>query len=197
MTTIDCTGQSCPAPVIATKQALERTPDGVCITVDLGAPHENVTRFAHNRGYQVVEQLASDRVTLIISREGSIAAPTPSPASVETIGGDRVLLITSNTLGAGDPVLGSLLMKTFLTTLLETDQRPARILMLNSGVLLAVTDAETVEALVRLEQLGVELFACGVCLDFYGKKDALAVGKVTNMFSTAENLLTAASVISL
>lgn len=197
MTTIDCTGQSCPAPVIATKQALERTPDGVCITVDLGAPHENVTRFAHNRGYQVVEQRASDRVTLIISREGSIAAPTPPPVSAGSIGGDRVLLITSNTLGSGDPVLGSLLMKNFLTTLLETDQRPARILMLNSGVLLAVTDADTVEALVRLEQLGVELFACGVCLDFYGKKDALAVGKVTNMFSTAENLLTAASVISL
>lgn len=197
MTTIDCTGQSCPAPVIATKQALERTPDGVCITVDLGAPHENVIRFAHNRGYQVVEQLASDRVTLIISREGSIVAPTAPPVSAGSIGGDRVLLITSNTLGSGDPVLGSLLMKNFLTTLLETDQRPARILMLNSGVLLAVTDADTVEALVRLEQLGVELFACGVCLDFYGKKDALAVGKVTNMFSTAENLLTAASVISL
>ena len=197
MTTIDCTGQSCPAPVIATKQALERTPNGVCITVDLGAPHENVIRFAHNRGYQVVEQLASDRVTLIISREGSIVAPTPPPVSSGSIGGNRVLLITSDTLGSGDPVLGSLLMKNFLTTLLETDQRPARILMLNSGVLLAVTDAETVEALVRLEQLGVELFACGVCLDFYGKKDALAVGKVTNMFSTAENLLTAASVISL
>ena len=68
---------------------------------------------------------------------------------------------------------------------------------MNSGVLLTVQGAETIEALSALADLGVDLASCGVCLDFYKKKEQLAVGRTTNMFSTAEQLLGAASVIRL
>ena len=88
-------------------------------------------------------------------------------------------------------------MKNFIITLLETEQQPGRILLLNTGVLLATNGAETLTPLKRLEERGVELFACGVCLDFLHKKEELAVGKITNMFSTAEQLLAAGSVIKL
>ncbi len=196
MQTIDCRGQACPAPVIATKQALEAAPQGVVVLTDHGAPRENVSRFAKNRGYKLQETLFDDYCLLAITQEGNTTTIT-LPAQQETLNGERVLLITGDLLGDGDPQLGHLLMKNFLTTLLETDQRPARILMLNRGVLLAVHGAETVEPLTRLQELGVELYSCGICLDFYGKKDALAVGAVTNMFSTAEHLLQAASVIKL
>ncbi|MDK9717748.1 MAG: sulfurtransferase-like selenium metabolism protein YedF [Trichlorobacter sp.] len=196
MKTIDCRGQACPVPVIATKKALEESGTPLCMLVDDGAPRENVVRFVKNRGYQVTETAEADGWSLLVT--GSTAAEeAPQGAVTATASGDRVLLITSNRLGDGSEELGYLLMKNFIFTLLETPQQPDRILFLNSGVLLATEGAETVEALKRLEERGIELFACGVCLDYFKKKDQLAVGQVTNMFSTAEHLLTAASVIRL
>jgi len=195
MITIDCRGQACPAPVIATKRALEASPSGVCVLLDDGAPRENVTRFAQTRGLTVTEAPDGTGWSLqITGKAGLAAAPQMAPAQVS---GERLLLITSDRLGEGADELGRLLMRNFLHTLLETAERPDRILFLNSGVLLTVQGAETIEALSALEALGVELFSCGVCLDFFKKKDQLAVGKTTNMFSTAEQLLAAASVIRL
>ena len=196
MKTIDCRGQACPAPVIATKKALEEFGPEICVVVDDGAPRENVGRFARNRGYQVTEVAAADGWSLQIT--GSATAEEIVQRSVPSAtSGDRILLITSDRLGDGPEELGYLLMKNFIFTLLETSQQPTRILFLNSGVLLATEGAETTEPLKRLEDSGVELFACGVCLDYLKKKDQLAVGQVTNMFSTAEHLLAASSVIKL
>jgi selenium metabolism protein YedF len=196
MKTIDCRGQACPAPVIATKKALEESDTGIRVLVDDGAPRENVVRFVKNRGYQVIETAEADGWSLLVSGS-TTAEEAPRSTVTATASGDRVLLITSNRLGDGSEELGYLLMKNFIFTLLETPQQPDRILFLNSGVLLATEGTETVEALKQLEERGVELLACGVCLDYFKKKDQLAVGQVTNMFSTAEHLLAAASVIKL
>lgn len=195
MNLLDCRGQACPAPVLAAKKALESSDEGITILVDAGAPQENVTRFANNRGYQVSETSYENGWQLTISKNGTVTTSIQKQTAIAS--GNRVLLITSDSLGNGPEELGHLLMKNFIITLLETDQMPDRILMLNSGVLLATTGAETVEALKILEERGVELLACGVCLDFFQKKDQLAVGRVTNMFSTAEQLLAASSVIRL
>lgn len=196
MKTIDCRGQACPAPVLAVKKGLEESADGLCVLVDNGAPLENVSRFAKNRGYTVTETPDNDGWSLLLTRGALADQPLP-PQQQQTPIGDRILLITSERLGDGPEELGRLLMKNFIITLLETEQQPGRILLLNTGVLLATNGAETVTPLKRLEERGVELFACGVCLDFLHKKEELAVGKVTNMFSTAEQLLAAGSVIKL
>lgn len=196
MNTIDCRGQACPAPVIATKKALEESGTSLCVLVDDGAPRENVGRFARNRGYQVTEVAAADGWSLQITGSAAVEETVQRSAPSST-SGDRILLITSDRLGDGPEELGYLLMKNFIFTLLETPQQPDRILFLNSGVLLATEGAETVEALKRLEERGIELLACGVCLDYFKKKEQLAVGQTTNMFSTAEHLLTASSVIKL
>ena len=198
MKTIDCRGQACPAPVIATKKALEESDTEIRILVDDGAPRENVGRFVRNRGYQVIETAEAGGWSLQVTGSAAVAAEETAHNNVPaSASGDRVLLVTSDRLGDGPEELGGLLMKNFIFTLLETQQQPDRILFLNSGVLLATEGAETVEALKQLEDRGVELLACGVCLDYFKKKDQLAVGQVTNMFSTAEHLLTASSVIKL
>ena len=46
-----------------------------------------------------------------------------------------------------------------------------------------------------MEAQGVEILTCGTCLDFYGLKDKLAVGGVTNMYSIVEKLSKAGKVI--
>jgi selenium metabolism protein YedF len=195
MITIDCRGQGCPAPVIETKKGLELHPDGVVVLLDSGPPRENVRRFAQNRGWLVSETDEGGFWALQITASGA----TPEPESVQSgrANGESILLITSDQLGNGPEELGRLLMKNFIFTLLETAELPNRILLLNSGVKLAVNGADTVEALNTLVQMGVSVASCGLCLDFFDLKDRLAVGETTNMFTIAELLLRAGSVIRL
>ncbi|WP_309550361.1 sulfurtransferase-like selenium metabolism protein YedF [Trichlorobacter ammonificans] len=178
--------------MIRTKRELEQSPEGLRVLLDDGAPRENVGRFARNRGFGVTEAADGFGWVLVLTPAGTATAPA---AAVQS--GERVLLITADQMGAGPEELGRLLMRSFIHALLETPRQPDRILLLNSGVLLAVEGAETVEALRKLGEQGVEIFACGLCLDYFGKKEQLAAGSVTNMFSTAETLLAASSVIRL
>lgn len=196
MKMVDCRGLSCPAPVIAVKNAIEDKDSELLVLVDDGAPRENVTRFARGRGFQVTETETDEGITLCITGDAAKTAKAEvSTNAPET--GNRLLLISSDRLGDGPEQLGRLLMRNFIHTLLETPERPDRIILLNSGVLLATEGAETVEALSTLQNLGTEVTSCGVCLDYFEKKALLAVGGVTNMFSVAEQLLSASSIIRL
>ena len=81
--------------------------------------------------------------------------------------------------------------------LLDCSDLPDRLFLVNSGVILAVTGSEVIEALETLGNRGVEVLSCGICLEFLQKKTALAAGGVTNMFTIAESLLGARSVVRL
>jgi selenium metabolism protein YedF len=108
---------------------------------------------------------------------------------VAAAAGARVLIIGSDRLGDGPEELGRLLMRNFIITLLDLKNLPDRIFFLNTGVQLAVEGSEVLEALERLGNRGVEILSCGICLDYFGKKDKLKAGVVTNMFTTAESLM--------
>lgn len=194
MNTIDCRGMACPAPVITVKKALEQVAE-LQVLLDDGAPRENVARFARNRGCRVSERQEAGggwALTIAAGKERATAAPASPPIS-----GERVLLITSNRLGDGPEELGMLLMKNLIHTLLETSELPSRMFFLNAGVFLTTEGSEVLEALEKLAGMGVEILSCGLCLDFFGRKDQLRVGATTNMLTTAEGLLAAAQVIKL
>ncbi|MRR59099.1 MAG: sulfurtransferase-like selenium metabolism protein YedF [Deltaproteobacteria bacterium] len=195
MKIIDCRNMACPAPVITTKRALEESGgDTIQIIVDPGAPRENVTRFAAGRGYTVQEATFEDGYVLTIGgTEQTPAKATP----IEGPAKKTVFIVTSDRLGDGADDLGRLLMKNFIITLLDLERLPDRMLFLNSGVLLTTEGSEVLEALDDLGNRGVEILSCGVCLDFYHKKEQLKAGTVTNMFTIAESLMNAGSVIRL
>ena len=192
MKIIDCRNLACPTPVINVKKALEELNEIQAI-VDDGAPRENVARFSRNRGYHVTEQQNGTSWILTISGnpDSNASASHPSPE------GNRILLITSDRLGDGPEELGRLLMKNFIHTLLETSEMPSRMLFLNTGVFLTCEGSDVREALEKLHGMGVEIYSCGVCLDFFKLKDKLRAGATTNMLVTVETLLTAGHVIKL
>jgi selenium metabolism protein YedF len=192
METIDCRNLSCPAPVINVKKALQEHAE-IRVLLDDGAPHENVTRFSRNRGYRVTEE--RDGSGWILSIEGS--DDTVRSVSGTVSQGNRVIMVTSDRLGDGPEELGRLLMKNFVHTLLEISELPSRMLFLNTGVFLTCEGSDILEALGKLHGMGVEVFSCGLCLDFFKIKAKLQVGATTNMLTTAEYLLSADLVIKL
>lgn len=97
------------------------------------------------------------------------------------------LLITSDRLGP-EPELGHILMRAFLNTLGQASRRPARLLFVNRGVYLTTEGSEALGVLAELERGGTEVLSCGTCLEFLEKKDALQVGRVSNMYDTVETL---------
>lgn len=106
-----------------------------------------------------------------------------------------VVVLSANVMGSGEVKLGQALMKAFVFALTRQDVLPETVLCYNSGAYLTCEGSESLEDFRELEAQGVNILTCGTCLDFYGIKEKLAVGTVTNMYEIVEVLEQARSVI--
>lgn len=107
----------------------------------------------------------------------------------------KVIVIDSNKMGDGSEELSTKLLKNYIYALTTIDEKPDTMIFYNSGANLVCEGSESIEDLLKLKEDGVEIKTCGTCLDYYGLKDKLVVGDVTNMYDIAETLLKADSVI--
>jgi selenium metabolism protein YedF len=192
MKTLDCRHDQCPTPVVETRKLLLAEP-GVSLTVLVGdeTARENISRMAQGQGYSVKVAVAPGGFALNLTPgTGSLPGSAGAPAT-----GRTVALIASDRLGSGNDELGVVLMKNFLITLLELDTPPEQVFFMNGGVKLTVAGSDALEALNKLSCSGVDLASCGLCLDFFGLKDRLAVGRVGNMLETVQALASAGRVI--
>jgi selenium metabolism protein YedF len=183
---LDCRDLSCPAPVIKTKQALESAPGATLqVTADMGPPRENIIRFAKSRGFSVQEEENNGFAVITISPATSSVLSATSNNSIST----SAILIASERFGVGPDELGKLLIKNLVITLLELPVQPEKIFFINSGVILTTEGSELIEPLTKLNDAGIEILSCGICLDYYGLREKLAVGSITNMYTIAETLM--------
>ena len=194
MEEIDCRKQACPYPVLMAKQALGRMTEGeVILVVDNMAACENVERFAKSQGCPVTIEKRGADFHLRLQKEKS--GEGHETVSEKKDRGNIVIYLNSRFLGTGDEALGSILMKSFLKTLLELETKPNGLILINSGVWLSSEGSDVLETLRTLSEKGVEILSCGTCLDFYGLKEKLKVGKVSNMYTIAQTLLEAERVV--
>jgi selenium metabolism protein YedF len=166
----------------------------VILIVDNSAACENVERFAKSQGCPVtVEKRGSDfHLRLQKEKSGKVDETVSEKEDRRNI----VVYLNSRFLGTGDEALGSLLMRSFLKTLLELERKPSRLILINSGVQLATEGSDVLEPLQALSNRGVEILSCGTCLDFYNLKEKLKVGRVTHMYTIAQALLEAERVVN-
>ncbi len=108
-----------------------------------------------------------------------------------------VYCLTSDKIGSQDPELGSRLMNTFFLKLIQARHLPSHILLMERGVQLLLPDCPAMDPLKVLSERGVEVLACQTCLEYYGIKDKIATGKVSNMPDIIETMHDAAKVINL
>jgi selenium metabolism protein YedF len=198
---IDCMGMACPLPVVNAKKAAEElhTGDVLTVMVDNEIAVQNLTRFAEHKGFGVSAQKKGDKEYAVIMQiAGAAAAATAQEeiaCAVDSRRKGMLVVLSGNVMGTGDPKLGTSLMKAFVFALTKQDQLPETILCYNTGAYLTCEGADTLEDLKLLESEGVTILTCGTCLDFYGLKEKLAVGGVTNMYDIVERMENAAQII--
>lgn len=179
---VDCRGLSCPQPVVNTKKAIDGFPgDEIEIIVDNETACSNVMNFAAGLNWKarsITREGGVIRISLKRDDEKTSGTVTCEPARAN----EYLLYISSDVMGCGDDELGKILMRSFIKSLPDTRGMPKLIVMLNSGVKLAVEGSLVLDDLREFENRGIEIRCCGTCLDFFRLKEKLKVGKVTNMF---------------
>lgn len=198
MAILDCRGMSCPQPVLETKKALEKAgAEEVLVLVDNPASKENVRRFAESQGYGVNITEEKGAFTLRLQK-GEGAEKAPIPEEKMTMGNaNLVVFIESDSIGRGSEELGRILMRSFLHTLAEAEYKPAKIILVNSGVKLTCEGSEVIEDMRHLSRQGAEILSCGTCLDYFGLKTKLQVGRISNMYEILSSLAQAGKVLKM
>ena len=185
--TVDVRGSLCPKPVIETKKVSDANPDAVITTiVDNEVSRDNVEKFGKSRGYGVaIRQDGKDFYLTMTPDANPVAEGNCEPMSY----GNRVILMTKDYLGEGSEELGRNLMKTFWVCMVEADVKPSKIYFINSSVKMVVNGSVHLENIKKLADLGIDIAACGICLDYYGVKEELGVGSITNMYAITDSIL--------
>lgn len=211
--TIDARGLTCPLPVINAKKAAEEMgQEGVLtVLVDNEIAVQNLQKFAAQKGYTASgEKEAEKEYRVVIDVSGADSAPEISGTAAQDknvksagaagcapdmIRSGMVVVLSADMMGTGDDALGKTLMKSFVFALTKQDVLPETVLCYNRGAYLSCKGSESFEDLKALEAEGVSIMTCGTCLDYYGLKDELGVGSVTNMYEIVEVMEKAVTVI--
>ena len=189
---IDCRNLSCPEPVIKTKNCLANLKEPYLeVILNSVSSVANVTRFAINQGYKVEKVQSENNDVILKIYKDSDTNEIIGENSNKNNFLNKTLFIKDDKIGEGE--FGHQLIKWFLKTLLEFDNLPKNIIFVNKGVF--ITTGEDVEALKKLERRGVNIFSCGLCLDYYNiPYSKLKVGEIGNAYDTVNMLLTTETV---
>lgn len=188
---IDCKGLNCPSPVINTKKYFDSIESGTAVTiVDNEIAKNNVVKLAQKNGYSVKVEQEEQNYNINITK-------SISENKKEIKEEKFTIVVGQNKLGNGDDKLGEILIKGYIFALSESDIIPTDMLFLNSGVKLAVEESAVLEGLKKLADKNVKIQVCGTCLDFYGLKDKIAIGEISNMYSIVETMNESDKVINI
>lgn len=196
---LDCRGLACPAPVLQTKQVIERdNPGEITVIVDNGAAKENISRFLGSQRFSVsVEQSGPD--FHINGKRVDGAAPNDF-AIGPSAGLEKqkiMVMIATDRMGFGDDELGKKLVVSFINTLKEMGDELWRLVFVNNGVKLTVSGSGLAETLRTYEKEGVTILVCGTCLNHFNLLDKKQVGETTNMLDIVTAMQLADKVISI
>jgi len=182
MKKIDARGLECPKPVIKTKKGLEENKE-LEVLVDNDVAAQNVKKLAIKMGSKIaLIKESNDLYKLIITNFSQKNHQRKKDSK------NKVILVKSDLLGVGEEKLGEILIRGFISTLIDIEPFPNKIIFMNAGVKLPCNNQEIITSLESLESKGVKILSCGTCLDFYGLQDELQVGSISNMYEIVDSL---------
>ena len=200
---LDARGLACPAPVLMTKDAVEKDKlDRVEVIVDNEAAKENVSRFLGAQQFSVTSAEEGDDYKICAQRQGymmgTISKPEDFPQPKASDQKQKIMvLIATDRLGNGDDELGKKLIISFIKTIKEMGDELWRLVLVNNGVKLTIDDSPVLEDLVAYENDGLTILVCGTCLTHFGLLEAKKVGETTNMLDIVTAMQLADKVINI
>jgi len=108
-----------------------------------------------------------------------------------------LVLVAADSLGKGNDDLGRKIVINFIRTIQEMGDDLWRLVLLNSGVKLAVEGSEVLPQLQALEDAGLGILVCGPCLKTFNLFEKRQVGELTSMVDIVTSMQMADKVISL
>ena len=201
MKTLDVKGMACPMPLIKTKKALqELEKDEILkVIIDNDTSVSNVLHFLNDNDIPVTQKKEGNITELTVNKTDADIDDVEVDQYCEVdlpSTGSFVLVFAKNKIGEGNDELGQMLVGGFLNTFKEMDRLPEKVLFLNSGVFLTLNDSPVLPVLKEYEKNGVELLACGTCLDFYERTKDIAVGRVSNAYDILNATINATKVVN-
>lgn len=91
------------------------------------------------------------------------------------------IIINNESYGKGDDELGKKLLGAFLRKLWASEKLPDVVICYNSGVKIMAKGSGVLDALHGLSEKGVEIIACGTCIDHYDIGNSIEVGRRSDM----------------
>ena len=197
---VDCRGLACPGPVLKTKELIEQVqPVKLRIIVDNEAAKQNVVRFLEYQGFAVsVSEEGSDFHVMGHAGEevGSNLTPV-EPVESKEVSQKIMVMVCNDKMGHGDDELGLKLMVSFLNTLKEMGDELWRLVFVNNGVKMTLSDSEVLPVLKALEERGVYILVCGTCLTHFDLLEKKMVGETTNMLDIVTAMQLADKVVTI
>jgi selenium metabolism protein YedF len=202
---LDARGKACPMPVIMAKKEMDAGNLQFSIIVDNDIAVQNLRRLAESQGYNGSVHETGGIYTMDLLKKGAVETLSSQPPQ-EEIGETALqaqthrpwaLFLGKDTIGDGDKTLGESLARMFFYTLTQSEDLPRWIIFMNNGVKLPALDDQVAEHLKALQEKGCMILVCGTCLNFYGLKETLRIGTISNMYDITVCLQEADKVITL
>ena len=199
MKEINAKGLVCPQPLILTKKAVESSDEkDFLVIVDNDTAVKNLEKFAKSSNLDFKFDKKSDQeFNVYVSKSNNTEIKEPTQFCSVDNSDNTVIAISKNFMGNGSEELGKLLIKGFINTSREYDKLPKTIVNFNTGFKLTTEGSPCLDDLEKLQDNGVEIISCGTCLDYYGLKEKLKVGEISNMYTIYETLFNAGKVINI
>jgi selenium metabolism protein YedF len=199
MKIIDTRGHLCPMPIIMVKSAIKEMGGiyAMSILTDNEISRDNLQSFfIDNQALPICEK-HGDYWTITVGESetsdavisSSTADMIPSSPDVSSVKSQSyVIAVKSDKMGIGNDELGAILVSGFFSVIDAMETLPTTIIFYNGGVLLTQKSSPVISSLVSLSERNVDIVICGACVDFYGIKDEIAIGRISNMYNITETL---------
>lgn len=174
--------------------------------VDSEVSVQNLARLARSQNLHFQASRENEHHKVVISKDqsGNFETETKKSTTATSNGaGGTIIFISKDSFGQGnsknpekDYDFSLNLLSVFLQTVHQSGHEVRAVLLANSGVKLMDPESPHQKVLSDLAQAGVEVLACGLCLDYYGLKEKVKTEQITNMFAICEYLFAADRVLS-
>ncbi|HMW92507.1 MAG TPA: sulfurtransferase-like selenium metabolism protein YedF [Candidatus Obscuribacter sp.] len=204
---LDLRGLTCPEPVLKTKKVVDQADvKEVEALVDSEVSVQNLARLARSQNLHFQSSRENGHHKVLISKDqtGTVQTQSETAAAATRDGaGGTIIFISKDSFGQGnsaspekDHDFSLNLLNVFLQTVHQSGHEVRAVLLANSGVKLMDPQSPHQQVLSDLARGGVEVLACGLCLDYYGLKEKVKTEQITNMFAICEYLFAADKVLS-